>query len=95
MMIYEIPQPKAEAEETLSEPYYQRTLCIPVSKEILDQLEVDKEVEIMLTGTVKEISAREATDSNDTYEFDLKLSSVKMEGENEFSKMVKSEEEDD
>jgi hypothetical protein len=94
MMIYEVPQPKAEAEEMMMEPYYPRTLCIPVSKDMLDGLEVDQKVEVILTGTVKEISARESTDSSDTYEFDLKLSSVKMDGDNEYSKMAKSEEED-
>ena len=94
MMIYEVPQPKAEAEDMMSEPYYQRTLCIPVSKDMLDMLEVDQKVEVILTGTVKEISAREVSDSSDTYEFDIKLSSVKMEGENEYTKMAKDEEED-
>ena len=94
MMIYEVPQPKAEAEEMMMEPYYQRMLCIPVSKEMLDTLDVDQKVEVTLTGTIKEISARESTDSSDAYEFDLKLSSVKMDGDNEYSKMAKSEEED-
>ena len=93
---YTFAEMGAEAEEKVSAmpapDNYQRMLYLPVSKEIIDSLDIDAKISVMLVGKVTGLEAREGEDYS-SHEVKLELKSIEtspIEG-NEFSALVDDE----
>lgn len=94
MMTYEIPSAAPSDDAKVSAgPVTKPCIYLPVSEEMLANLEVDQEVMVQLNGRVKSLASREGSSDEGVYEFCLEVGIVKLDGENEYTKL--NEEDDD
>ena len=88
---YEFSELKqGEAEEVSRIPVpdnYQRTLYLPVNKEIIDALTIDDRATVTLVGKVVGLEAREGSEYS-SHEVQLTLSSIEIYPDNEFSELA-------
>lgn len=73
---------------------YKETLYIPANKEIIEDLEIDKPVEVTLKGVIKSLDSRETNEDDDKYEFRIEVREVEVEAtdkENVFTDMSEDE----
>ena len=77
-------------ESFVSPDSYQRTLYIPVNKEILNSLDIDANANIKLKGKVVGLEAREGSDYS-SHEIRIELESIEVDTPNEFSALAEDD----
>lgn len=90
-VVHEV-EPESIASAKTPEPYVPR-IYLEVSKEQLDMLEVGKNVEMKIAGTVKALSSDQREKSDDKYELQLAIKTVKIDPEDtEIGKLLDDDE---
>ena len=91
----ELKKEHEEMPEGIAVPdQYQRTIYLPVSKEIVDSLDVDEKVKVVLHGRIAGLEAREGAEYSN-YEIQLELRSLATEEKNEFTELLDDDEDAD
>ena len=70
---------------------YKHTVYLPISKEIMEELQVDDIIHIKLQGKVRELSS--GYDDSDDYSLSVSVSRVTVDTENEFEKLSMDDDE--
>jgi hypothetical protein len=68
---------------------YQHQVYLPISKEIVDQLQVDDVIHVSFQGKVRELSS--GFGDSDDYSLSIGVKRVTVETENEFEKLSRDE----
>lgn len=95
MITYDVPKPKISEAEEVMPVDYAPCIYLPVNKEIIEALKVGEQVRVELVGEVKSLDSSESASNADRYDIRIEVSQVKIDEENEYSKLAKEDEEDD
>lgn len=89
MPVHEFEMPTLEDSQPIGpEEHY---VHLPISKEIMEALEVDGRAEVKFSGIVKELDAGYGSD--DTYNMRIAVKRISVEPENEFTDLSKDDDE--
>jgi len=70
---------------------YDRSVRIPITKEMIEAMTVGETVEIVLIGKVKGLESRDVEKGKNRAEVNLEITSVETEETNEFTKLAEDD----
>lgn len=97
MPTYKLPKVKAKknthAEVAVDSEWVRHINSIPVSKDMVGDLEVGSEFEVLLRGTIRGVESFDSVRGDSRHSFDLDLDSVSVypKSDNEFEELSKDD----
>ena len=83
------PEKPSDGAEALNAP----NLYIPASKEIIEALELDMEIQVTMVGKVKSLSNDDSYKDENEYSFSFTPRRVSVDAENEYTELAKENDE--